>query len=322
DGFNSDEKGRAVFDGVWANVAGAGRGSFNRRGAQPSRDGHPTFNFFYPSDLFPYTDLPSTDPETGQTDGLLTSAKQVPRIFYTNGSYEYWGRNAALIHISPDGKQDAPLAPNTRVYYVAGSQHGPGRLPPTRTGTANLANINDYRPLYRALLLALDAWIRDGVEPPPSQYPRIDRGELIAFEALRDSEAPLHPMRAWRMNYDSEPPVRGRIFPLLVPAIGPEGNELGGIQRPEVAVPRARYRGWNYIAASNAPRKYINDMVGSTLPLDRSAILKRYRGRESYLQLVREKARQMAAQRLLLPVDVEPVVERAGQVWDWLLSSN
>jgi hypothetical protein len=41
DGFNSDESGRKVFDGVWADVAGAGRGSFNFRYAQPSRDGWP-----------------------------------------------------------------------------------------------------------------------------------------------------------------------------------------------------------------------------------------------------------------------------------------
>ena len=38
DGFNRDEKDRKVFDGVWANVGGAGRGSFNIRGAQPSQN--------------------------------------------------------------------------------------------------------------------------------------------------------------------------------------------------------------------------------------------------------------------------------------------
>jgi len=37
DGFNQDEKDARVFDGVWAIVAGAGRGSFNARFAQPSR---------------------------------------------------------------------------------------------------------------------------------------------------------------------------------------------------------------------------------------------------------------------------------------------
>src|SRR5204863_1668617 len=87
DGFNADEKGRLVFDGVWADVAGAGRGSFNFRYAQPSRDGHPFLNIFYPTDVFPFTDAPETDPLTRTRDGLLErarAAKAVPRIFFTN----------------------------------------------------------------------------------------------------------------------------------------------------------------------------------------------------------------------------------------------
>ena len=73
-GFNRDEANRKVFDGVIAHVAGAGRGSFNHRFAQPSRDGHPFMNFFYPTDIFPFTDVAGNDPETGATDGLLTHA--------------------------------------------------------------------------------------------------------------------------------------------------------------------------------------------------------------------------------------------------------
>ncbi len=93
-GFNRDEGNRKVFDGVIAHVAGAGRGSFNHRFAQPSRDGHPYLNFFYPTDIFPFTDIAQTDPETGLTDGLLTHAKGpefLPKIFYTNSEYEYLG---------------------------------------------------------------------------------------------------------------------------------------------------------------------------------------------------------------------------------------
>jgi len=320
DGFNSDEKGRVVFDGVWANVAGGGRGSFNRRGAQPSRDGHPTFNHFYPSDIFPFTDLPQTDPETGVTDGLLSKVKQAPKIFYTNGSYEYWGRNAALIHITPDGKQDAPLAPNTRIYYVAGSQHGPGRMPPPLAGSVHPANANDYRPLYRALLVAMEAWVREGAEPPASRYPRLDRNELVPFESFKDAGAPAQVMRAWRVSYEAEPPSLGKLFPLLLPAIGADGNEVGGIRMPEVEVALARYRGWNYVANEFAPKNYVNSMVGSTLPLPVAELKKRYGSKERYQSLVKEKALAMVKERLLLEQDVEPVTARAGQAWDWVMS--
>ncbi|MCX6609318.1 MAG: alpha/beta hydrolase domain-containing protein [Acidobacteria bacterium] len=322
DGFNTDEKGRKVFDGVWANVGGAGRGSFNIRGAQPSRDGHPTFNHFYPSDLFPFSDVAQTDPETGLTDGLLAKVKDVPKVFYTNGSYEYWGRNAALIHVTPDGKKDAELAPNTRIYYVAGSQHGPGRVPPPKTGSVNFANMNDYRPLYRALLTAMQEWVKDGTAPPESRYPRIDRKELVAYETLNDTAAPKQPMRAWRVDYRTEPPVLGKQFPLMVPAIGADGNELGGVKMPEVSVPLARYRGWNFLSDPNAPKGYVNDMVGSTLPFSPVDVKKRFETREKYQGQVREAAITMLKQRLLLERDLEAVVNRAGQAWDWIQSAK
>ena len=178
-GFNADEKGRKAFDGVWAHVGGAGRGSFNVRFAQPSRDGHPLFNLFYPTDLFPFTDLPETDPETGERAGLLdrVSAATAPKIFYTNGSYEYWGRAGSLIHTTADGKQDAPLPATTRIYFLAGTQHGPADRP-ERHKTQQRTNPADYRWTLRALLVAMNSWLKDGVEPPPSQYPRLDKDQL------------------------------------------------------------------------------------------------------------------------------------------------
>lgn len=318
DGFNTDEKGRKVFDGVWANVGGAGRGSFNLRGAQPSRDGHPTFNFFYPSDVFPYSDVEQKDPETGIADGLLAHVKNPPKIFYTNGSYEYWGRNAALIHVTPDGKSDAPLAPDTRIYYVAGSQHGPGTMPPPMRGSTNFSNMNDYKPLYRALLARMQAWVKDGTAPPESRYPRIARGELVRFEDVITPGAPKQPQRAWRVNYKTEPPAIGKMFPLLVPAVDADGNEVGGVRMPEVAVPLAVYTGWNFVADPAAPKGYFNDMVGSTLPYSVADVKKRYKSREDYQIMVRERAGDMVKQGLLLERDLDRVVARAGKAWDWV----
>ncbi len=135
-GFNRDEKGGRVFDGVWANVAGGGRGSFNHQFAQPSRDARPFFNFFYPTDISPFTDLAQTDPVTGLTDGILVRAQKdgvVPKVFYTNSAYEYYGRALSLMHTTLDGSADAELAPATRLYVMAGGNHGPGNIPPARS---------------------------------------------------------------------------------------------------------------------------------------------------------------------------------------------
>ena len=147
-GFNRDEADRKTFDGIIAHVAGAGRGSFNHRFAQPSRDGHPYLNFFYPTDIFPFTDAPETDPETGLTDGLLTHATAPelrPKIFYTNSEYEYWGRAASLIHTTIDGRGDVPLLDNVRIYLLTAGQHGPAAFPPAQTIGQQRNNPLDYR---------------------------------------------------------------------------------------------------------------------------------------------------------------------------------
>jgi len=105
-GFNADERGRMALDGVLAHVAGAGRGSFNFRFAQPSRDSQPTSSVYFPTDIFPFTDQPEVNPATGVRGGLLDRAKTdkvVPKIFLSNTSYEYWGRAASLIHTTVDG---------------------------------------------------------------------------------------------------------------------------------------------------------------------------------------------------------------------------
>src|SRR5262245_51794080 len=209
DGFNRDESNRKVFDGVIAHVAGAGRGSFNHRFAQPSRDGHPYLNFFYPTDIFPFTDVAQRDPVTGVSDGLLTHAgppELLPKIFYTNSEYEYWGRAASLIHTTVDGLADAPLMDNVRIYLLTAGQHGPAAFPPTQTIGQQRNNPLDYRWAMKALLLAMDRWTATGTPPPPSRYPRVADGTLVPADQLRFPKVPgvvtstaVH--RAYRADY-------------------------------------------------------------------------------------------------------------------------
>src|ERR1700733_7117284 len=169
EGFNADEDGRMALDGVLAHVAGAGRGSFNYRFAQPSRDAQPTSSVFFPTDIPPFTDA-----------ALLkraTADEVVPRIFFSNTSYEYWGRVAALIHVSPDGKQDAPISDSVRIYHFTGLQHFSGPFPPQK-GIDDMHGQQPQSPLpikyfWRAMIANMDAWVRNDTLPPPSSYPRI-----------------------------------------------------------------------------------------------------------------------------------------------------
>lgn len=132
-GFNVDEQERRVFDGMLIHSAGAGRGSFNHRFAQPSRDAHRYSAFFYPTDLFPFSSHTQRDPETDRQDGLVEtydSRRMLPRIFYTNTGYEYWGRAASLVHMRVNGLRDLPPQRNERLYHFASAQHYVDPWPP------------------------------------------------------------------------------------------------------------------------------------------------------------------------------------------------
>ncbi len=341
EGFNADEQGKIVFDGVWAHVGGAGRGNFNYRFAQPSRDARPFLNFFYPVDIFPFTDLPETDAQV--TAGLLDRARAAgvaPKIFYSNGSYEYWGRAAALIHVTPDGEHDAPLATDTRIYYIAGAQHAPGRLPPARTTTANLSNPEDYRFALRALLEDFQAWLKDGTPPPASRFPLRATGELVPvadlhFPAIPGAHTPAAPHRAYRVDYGPdfaqgmlrEPPAVGAPFPLLVPQVNADGNEISCIHLPETQVPLGTYTGWNFRTEQMGAATEMASFIGSWFPFARTkqerlkaldprpSIEERYASRDAYLQRSDAAARSLVSQRLLLERDIPAVAARASQQW-------
>ena len=350
-GFNEDERHRKVFDGVMAHVAGAGRGSFNLRFAQPSRDGHPFLNKFYPTDIFPFTDASQTDPETGARDGLLSRVKPelMPKVFYTNSSYEYYGRAASLIHTTIDGRADAPLVTNTRVYLFASGQHGPGAFPPQRSIGQQLNNPNDYRWFMRPLLLSMNRWVKESVEPPPSRYPRIDDKTLVKLEDLRfpalpGVEKPKELHKAYRVSYGLEfaskgiitldPPEVNGSFPLLVPQVDADGNEVAGLKMPEISVPLATYTGWNLFNAQSGPTNLLSSMQGSYILLPRTradrertkdprpSIEERYQSREQYLGLVATAAKDLARRGYLLEEDVPTLLERAGRHWNLAVSNS
>ena len=172
EGFNADEDGKIALDGVLAHVAGAGRGSFNYRFAQPSRDAQPTSSIFFPTDVFPFTDLPERDPATGVSSGILDRAaggKGRSQDFLSNTSYEYWGRVAALTHVSIDGKSDAKISDNVRIYHFTGLQHFSGPFPPAK-GQRDLLGQEPQSPLpvryfWRSMIANMDAWVRSDAAP-------------------------------------------------------------------------------------------------------------------------------------------------------------
>lgn len=347
-GFNADEDGRMALDGVLAHVAGAGRGSFNYRFAQPSRDAQPTSSIFFPTDIFPFTDQPETDPVSGETSGLLDRAakdKVVPKIFFSNTSYEYWGRAAALIHVSADGKRDADVSEKVRIYHFTGLQHYSGPFPPAR-GEADTMGQLPQSPLpvryfWRSMISNMDAWVRNDTSPPASRYPKISDQTLVpleelAFPAIPGVNRPREANAAYHMEYgpkfahgifETQPPKAGAAFPVLVPRVDEDGNERAGVRLPELTVPLATYTGWSLRDSSIGASEQRCAFVGSYVPFARTAeerkrsrdprksIAERYAGREEYMGRYTKALDELVGQRWILPEDRSAMLQAGEREW-------
>jgi hypothetical protein len=335
-GFNADERGRKVFDGVMAHIAGASRLDLNRPCATPTSLGQ------FDATSFPFADAALHDPVTGIEEGALDNPRArdfEPKIFYTNTGVEYWGgaRSAALIHTTPDGEQDLRLPDNERVYFLTGSQHGPARFPPDGSaGGAQRENPNDYWLTMRALLVAMEEWLRDGKAPPPSLYPLLRdktlvRSADVAFPALPGVHALQGlPIGRRAPNGLLARDGAGTALPYLVPQTDRDGIELAGVRLPEIEVPLATYTGWNFRNPGSGGADQLYPLLGSYIPFPatadaraavkdpRTAIAERYASKQDYLDKVRAAADKLVAERYLLAEDVPQVVERAGRHWDLL----
>ena len=357
-GFNTDERGRKVYDGLLVHTAGAGRGSFNHRFAQPSRDAHRYSAFFYPTDLFPFTSRTQRDPVTGREDGLFARqrADHLPLVFYTNTGYEYWGRAASLIHTTVDGTQDVVPRDNERIYHLAGGQHFVGDFPPSQgdlhpQGPVPVYRGNplDFLPMLRSLALRLVAWVEEGTPPPPSAFPRIGEGTLVppsglALPRIPGLEIPGVIHEAYRADYgprwltegvvDQQPPVLGPPFPSQVSQVDGLGNEVAGVRSVELRAPLATYAPWNLRWGHPGATDELTDFLGTFIPLPRTeeersrwgdprpSVESLYGNREAYLERVRAAARELVREGFLLAEDAPEAAEKAEALWVWLMEGE
>jgi hypothetical protein len=328
-GCNTDEHGAAVFDAVWAHIAGGARISLNQRGATP------TSLTLYTIATFPFANSSTTDPISGRIEGLVENDRAratQPKVFFTNTAVEYWGggRSAALIHTTPDGKADLALPGNERAFFLTGAQHGPAQFPPQTSTGQQPENPNDYWWTMRALFVAMDRWVRHDVAPPPSQIPRIADGTLVPLEKVAFPAIPG--VQSPRII----PPGRqgGTLIPLLVPQTDEDGNERAGVRLPEVAVPLATYTGWNFRKPSIGGANDLVSLMGSSIRFPttnakrrasndpRRSAEERYPSREAYLAQVRASADRLVKDGFLLTDDVAQIMQRAEADWGWTAETH
>jgi hypothetical protein len=353
-GFNEDERGRQVFDGMIPHVAGCGLGSFNHRFAQPTAFNTQHELHDWPCDRFPFAYESQHDPLSGRTEGVLdraVAAGVVPKIMHTQSAAEYWSRGGSLVHTDPAGTRDATLPEDVRIYAFGGTQHVPAEFPPDAAGGQNRTNPADYRPLLRALLAALDAWVKDGIAPPENIYPKIASGGLVSWEqpytgfprlpGVRYPEVIHQPFlldfgATWSEQGIAEfqPPRVTKPYRILVPRSDADGNDVECIAPPEVAVPAATFTGWNLRHREIGAENELVGLNGSFLPFPvtraagkyvgdpRLSLEERYPDWEERRKQLNTVCERMVKQGYLLAEDIPGILDRDKDRYRAMMSAQ
>lgn len=338
-GFNTDEQGRQALDGMIAHVAGSGRLVLNQRWSTPRGVAG------YYTSSYPFADTAHPDPVSGHSEGILENPRVThpPKIFYTNMAAEYWGagRVAALTHTTPDGNQDIDLPENVRSYFFACTSHGPSSFPPSpQMGSSLQGNPINAKAAIHELRQAMHRWIAEDTAPPASVHPTHADGTLVPIADVRFPNVPGY---ASPNQVNAGPRVRnpqlpdgageGADLPLMVPKPDADGNDLGGIRMPDVAVPLATATGWVFRPEAYGSPEDFYILRGAWVPLavtkaqreanddPRLSLEERYTSKEDFMTQVEAAVKALIEQGFLAETDLDSQVAQAGERWDWIVEN-
>jgi len=348
-GFNQDEAGRIVWDGAHPHIA-ARQLALNFRFAvaggfaamyQPGSEG-----VLWWSD---FPDRARNRPAGGLLD-RCRATNTCPKIFDTFGGVEFWFLRESPDLVGTDAKTDIPLPSNVRRYYFPGTTHGGGRggfttaAPQPPNGCLLPANPNPEADTMRALTVAFIDWVTKGTEPPPSNYPRLDQGQLapatraaLGFPNIPGAPSPdgvVNPLFDFDFgpdfNYADEsglitkqPPIVKQILPTLVPKVDRDGNDVAGVASVLRQVPLGTYLGWNTVAGGFDKGK-VCALNGGYVPFaktkaeraasgdPRPSLEERYGTHNAYVDAVKAAAEKAVAERFLLRADADRLIAEAS----------
>ena len=217
-GFNADEDGRIVFDGMNPHISGAHAIAANDRFGDANATGRSYQRHLSAKMEFPFTYGVRTDPFTGVTDGILKrclgtrddeddddvdqrrdgrdegdrdhrhkggSHTTCPKVIHTDSGNEPYLKPVSLVTTDGRGNgaipHDIRLPGNVRVYTIGSTQHGPANsVTTTPSGVCQRpGNPNQWAPYVRNLGIVLDDWVTQGIAPPRSRHARVSDGTLV-----------------------------------------------------------------------------------------------------------------------------------------------
>ena len=363
-GFNQDEAGKQVYDGLWLLRAGRRLGLASRW-AMPNA----VLQLYDLGNEGPQWLTPWPDPVRGlPVAGIMdrcTATKTCPKIIEHNSAAEVWGLKLTPAWVGTAGDTDIPLPDNVRRYYIPSTQHGGTATGPATFSTTPLAvqacsGVNQGQGTFaqnpvpntetvNAIRVHFRDWVMKGLTPPPSVYPTLASGTLVAAtkEAMGFPTIPgvplsaptglINPLLDYALGPDFNyldatgvvlwPPTVKHVISMKVPKVDADGNELGGVPVVLRDAPLGTYLGWN-ITAAGFHKGQICGFVGGMIPFaktkaertasgdPRLSLEERYGTHEGYVAAVQAAAQKAVAAKFLLEVDAAPLIAlaQAGNV--------
>lgn len=343
-GFNQDEKGLIVFDGVNAH-AGTRRISLNIRFGRPGGGGLQHEDHLFPGNDPPFSWNKELDPISGITGGILEKCIETgtcPKIMQTLSSTEYWQLRASLTTTDSYGTRDLTIPENVRIYLFSGTQHSPAGGADQISGFS--MNYNSYEPYHRALIVALEKWVLEGKEPPASSYPTLASLTLTTPDKIGagwpdipgvtySGKANELPLLDYGTRYDFrnvsgiltvEPPKAksDQQYITMVPKVDKDGNEIAGIRSINIRVPVGTYTGWA-LRRKGFGEGDLSSLNGMFIPFKKTrkerieakdyrlSLQERYGSHEKYVEAVMKAAEELVKEGFLLPEDAEAEIMKA-----------
>lgn len=350
-GFNQDERGRIVWDGMNPHIA-ARFTDLNRRFAFPG-------GLVWPYELghegpvwwTKWADTPRGRPAASLLD-RCRATNTCPKIAETFGSAEVWGLRQSFTLVGTDAKADIPIPDNVRRYYFASVSHGggPGGFATSTNPVANApcalpSNPAPVAAMRTAIVRRLIVWVTKDTPMPDSRYPRIADGTLVentrdamGFPTIPGAPSPER-LQYPLLDYDlgrhfryleqsgiaSDVPVVKATLPQRVVKVDQDGNELGGIRSPLLDAPLGTYTGWN-VTMSGVFKGQIcigGSPVGGFIPFARTraertasgdprrSLEERYGDHAGYVRAVKTAADRLVSEGFLLEEDAATMIGQA-----------
>lgn len=351
-GFNEDEQGRSVIDGMIPYGTGAaGHLWMNWRFSQPMASSRKHERHYAPEHEFPQTFPVLTDPLTGQTDGILRRCLETdtcPKVFSIDGANEYWNKLSSLNHADANGNDldIESMAPNMRVYSIASIEHNTTfdqTMPETMKACQQMTNPLYNGPIFRALLVKMDEWVMEGKNPPASMVPKRSDETLVSPEAINYPGIPALNYDGWpsipRLVYTPETMYRygpldftdvpykrlsNEEYVVQVSQVDTDGNEIAGIRLPELAVPLGTHLGWSVMKDGEGFPDSCGQH-GTFIPFaktkvermaandPRPSLEERYGDVQTFANKIESVANDLVQQGFLLDEDKDRIVRRAKE---------